>query len=150
MVNKTDMTSAPGTEVEQFIAGATAQVLDDPEAVARAIAQDILTAPTVDEVFARRELTHARDVLGETLTVLGVRWMQGDYDNTGPGFYAVMECANADGEKVQISCGARNVMAQLWRLNQLGAFPIRIAIVESGRTTAAGYKPMTLEPRNAA
>ena len=148
-MSKTDTTSAPGTEVEQFIAGATSQVLDDPEAVARAIAQDILTAPTIDEVFARRELTHARDVLGEPLTVLGVRWMQGDYDTAGPGFYAVMEAANHDGEKVQVSCGARNVMAQLWRLNELGAFPIQVAIVESGRTTAAGYKPMILEPRGA-
>jgi hypothetical protein len=136
-------------EVERFIAGASAQVLDDPEAVSRAIVHDILSAPTIDEVFRRRELTHARDVLGEPITVLDVRWMKGDYDTEGPGFYAVMDAASADGEKVQVSCGARNVMAQLWRLRELDAFPIQVAIVESGRTTAAGYKPMTLEPANA-
>ena len=133
-----EIASTPG-EVERFIAGATAQVLDDPEAVARAIAHDILTAPTIDEVFARRELTHARDVLGEPLVVLGVRWMQGDYNSTGPGFYAVIEAASDDGEKVQVSCGARNVMAQLWRLHELDAFPIHVAIVES----AAPPRPAT-------
>jgi hypothetical protein len=118
-----------------------------PRSVSRAIVHDILTAPTIDEVFQRRELTHARDILDERLTILGVRWMQGDYDTAGAGFYAVIEAANDDGEKLQISCGARNVMAQLWRLAELGAFPITVAIVESGRATAAGYKPMTLEPR---
>ncbi len=107
-------------------------------AMARANAQGILTAPTIDEMFARHELTRVRDVLGEPLTVLGVRWIQGDYDTAGPGFYAVMETANTDGEKVQVSCGARNVMAQLWRLNQLGTFPIQVAIVESYCTTTAG------------
>jgi len=88
-------------------------------------------------------------VLGETLTVLAVRWLKGDFES-GPGFYAVIEAANQDGEKVQVSCGAGTVMAQLWKLGELDAFPIQVAIVESGRTTAAGYKPMTLEHRNAA
>jgi hypothetical protein len=145
----TEVTYSESAEVERFIAAASAQVLDDPEAVSRAIVHDILTAPSIDKVFQQRELTHARDVLDERLTILGVRWMQGDYDTTGPGFYAVVEATNEDGEKLQISCGARNVMAQLYRLAELDAFPITAAIVESGRATAAGYRPMTLEPRNA-
>jgi len=98
-MSKTTTVHEPA-EIERFIAGASAQVLDDPDAVSRAIVHDILTAPTVDDVFRRRELTHARDVLGDTLTIVGVRWMQGDYDTDGPGFYAVVDAANTGGYPV--------------------------------------------------
>jgi hypothetical protein len=143
-----EATRTDSAEVERFIAGATSQVLDDPEAVSKAIVHDILTAPSIDDVFRTRELTHARDVLGERLTILGVRWMRGDFDTAGPGFYAVVEATNGDGEKLQVSCGAGNVMAQLWWLAEHDELPISVAIVESGRTTAAGYRPMILERRN--
>jgi hypothetical protein len=139
---------ADSGEVEQFINAASSQALDDPEAVSRAIVHDILTAPSVEDVFRTRELTHARDVLGERLTIHDVRWSRGDYDTGGPGFYAVVDATNDAGERLQISCGARNVMAQLFRLKQLDALPLPVAIVESGRTTAAGYRPMMLEPRD--
>jgi hypothetical protein len=46
---------------------------------------------------------------------------------------------------VTITCGAKNVIAQSWKLNDMGALPLRVLIRQSKRPTAAGNFVMWLE-----
>lgn len=124
------------------------QITEDPAAVAAAIVADILAAKTIDDVFAQQDTTHAEDILGERLMVRSVKWLGSDKAD-GPGFYSLLDAVDDAGTVRLVTCGARSVMAQLFRLQELNAFPLYVAIVQADRATAAGYFPMRLEPRTA-
>lgn len=129
--------------VAAFIANGRQSMEIDPEQAALDIVRRILSGASVDDVLGESEALHAKDVLGVTLAVTGVRWNQSDMAD-GPGFYALMECVDDKGEPFVVTCGALSCMAQLYRLDQLEAFPIRLCIEEVGKPTAAGYRPMHL------
>ena len=147
----TDVQPSPNAstaDVERFLTGVHAQINTSPEEISAAIVADILKSASVEEVFAQQETTHAEDVLGERLLMQDVKWLGSDVDN-GPGFYALIRAVDDDGVIQLVTCGARNVMAQLFRLQELNALPIYAAIVENDRKTASGYNVMRLEPRTA-
>lgn len=136
------------TEVEKFLTAVMDQSVDDPAAVSTAIVASILQAKSVDEVLNRQNTVDASSVVGQRLAIRGARWMRSDLQE-GPGFYALIDAANDDGEPLLITCGSRNVMAQVYRLIELNALPCYAAIEESERATAAGYHPMSLVGRTA-
>jgi len=105
----------------------------------------ILNATSVDDVLGGQEATHARDFLGQPFVLTGVRFNRSDFDGTGPSFYALLEGADENGERVTITCGARNVIAQAWKLSDMGALPVKLVLQESDRPTRAGYKVMWLD-----
>jgi hypothetical protein len=136
------------SEVERFLTSVEAAVMDDPAAISAAIVANILQARTAEDVFGTNDVTPAEDVLGQRLTIRGVRWNRSRYDD-GPTVYAMIDAVDDDGEVLTISCSGRNVMAQLFRLNELGAFPAVCAIVQADRPTAAGYFVLNLVARAA-
>lgn len=127
----------------RFLGAATALEPIDPQQAALDMVRRILAGDTVDEVLEGQAAIHAADVLGVTLVVTGVRWNESDLGG-GPGFYALMDCVDGDGNSFTITCGAITVMAQLFRLHELGAFPTRLVIEEAEKATRSGYKPMSL------
>lgn len=129
--------------IARFLSAAQTQQVIDPEQAALDMVRRILTGDTIESVLEGREAVHAKDVLGETLTVTGVRWNESD-NESGPNFYALMDCVDNDGNPYAVTCGAISVMAQLFRLNELEAFPIRVVINEAAKATRSGYKPMHL------
>lgn len=121
-----------------------ALVDEDPNRAAREIVQSILDAESADEVLAETEVTHARDMLDEAFVALGVHFHSSDFAGEGSGVYAVIDGATKDGDKLTITCGARNVVAQLYRLATLNAFPRPVMIVERGRPKDGKAAPMRL------
>jgi hypothetical protein len=117
----------------------------DADQVTLDIIGRILHATTVDDVLGGRAATHARDMLGVPFMLTGVRFNRSDFDGAGPSFYALLEGADRNGERVTVTCGARNVIAQAWKLNDIGALPIAVQLAESDRPTRAGYKVMWLD-----
>lgn len=105
----------------------------------------ILKATTAADVLGREDVIHARDIADEPFTLLGVKFNRSEFDGAGPQFYALLDATNADGEALKITCGAKNVIAQVWRLADLGALPCDVVLKESSKPTAAGYKVMWLE-----
>jgi hypothetical protein len=116
----------------------------DPDDVSLAIIGRILQAETAEDILGGGGAIHARDYLLRPFTLTDVRFNRGDFTDNGPGFYALLEGADPDGVKVIITCGARNVLAQAWRLRDIGALPIQVQLEESERPTARGYKVMWL------
>lgn len=131
--------------VAEFLAAARDQEPVDPQQAALDIVRRILSADAVEDVLKVAEAVHARDVLGDVLTITGFQFNESAIGGDGPAFYMLIECVDGNGEAFKVTCGALNVMAQLFRLNQLGALPGRFRIVESENATRAGFKPMWLE-----
>lgn len=129
--------------IARFLSAAQTQQVIDPEQAALDMVRRILTADSAEEVLEGREAIHAADVLGQTLTVVGVRWNDSDTAG-GPGFYALMDCVDAEGQGFAVTCGAISVMAQLFRMSELNAFPVRVCIEEAAKPTKSGYRPMHL------
>lgn len=131
---------------KRFLAAADDGNFDtDPEAVTMEIVGRILAADTVEGVLKRADATHARDYLDKPFMLGEVRFNKGDFEDSGTNFYAVLSGADPDGEKVVVTCGAKSVIAQAWKLADMGALPLGVVIKEAKRQTAAGYKPMWLE-----
>lgn len=132
---------------------ATSEPIDlevtDPGAAAEAIVRRIISSASADEVSEQAEAgaLHAADVLGRPLLLQGVSWSSSGFEN-GPQVYALVSAIDTDtGELLSITCGSRNVMAALFRLGQLGAFPMTDpwVIVEADNPTAGGFRPMWLK-----
>ena len=131
---------------QRFLAAADNDVAElDPEHVSIDIIGRILNATTVDDVLGGAGATHARDFLNVPFVLTSVRFNQSDFGDSGPAFYALLEGANGDGEPVTVTCGARNVIAQAWKLREMNALPVKLVLQESERTTRAGFKVMWLE-----
>jgi hypothetical protein len=117
----------------------------DPAAVAMEIISRIVNADSIADVFEQSGATHARDYLDTPFTLLDVKFNESTVGTEGPAFYALLSGVNPDGEPVTITCGASQVLAQAWKLRDLGALPIDVILVESGKPTKAGFRVMWLE-----
>lgn len=130
---------------ERFLAAAEEQTAEtNPDEVALDIIRRVLDANTVDDVLGGAGAIHARDYLGRPFALRAVKFNRSNYDGAGPQFYAVLEGADENGEKVVITCGARNVLAQAWKLDDMGALPVQVQLEEAPNPTEAGYRPMWL------
>lgn len=119
--------------------------IEDPEVVAQEIAQRILGAADVDAILGMFESTPMQELLGVPLEITDVRFNASTFTE-GPPVYAVITATRLDtSEGVTATCGGRSIMAGLYRMWQLEAFPQRLQIVESKNPTKAGYKPLLLK-----
>jgi hypothetical protein len=120
-------------------------VADDAEMAQGDIIAQILGAQTIDDVLTPAEATHARDLIDVPLIVHGVKYQVSDYAEGSPR-YAVMDATRGDtGIRGPVTCGAQSVLAQLARLEQLDAFPIRLMVIKATkRPTSKGHWPIRL------
>lgn len=137
----------PDSEVfQRFLAAADEGKMEtDADQVSIDIIARILEASDAAGVLGREEAAHARDVLDVPLMLRDVRFNRSTFEDSTTAFYSLLDCVNVDGEPVLVTCGAKNVIAQAWRLKDLGALPIAVVLREAPKETAAGYKPMWLE-----
>lgn len=119
--------------------------VESSEDAARGIMEQILTAPDVDSVLATFESAPIADYLGIPIEVHGVRWRPSAFTEGAPIFAVIDAVELANGERLTLTTSGRSVMAGLFRLEQLQAFPIALQVVEAKKATAAGYKPLQLK-----
>jgi hypothetical protein len=130
----------------EFLSAGRASAALDPNQAALDMVQRILNAETVEDVLKRAEAIHARELVDQTIVLTGVRFNESDLKADGPGFYALLEIVDENGEAQVVTCGAVTVMAQAWKLNKLGALPMRVVLREAEKETKNGFRPMHLEP----
>lgn len=131
--------------LQEYMRAMHAEVSDqDPDTVADDIVARILASETLEEVFAPQAVEHARDLVGQPMTIQRAKVNQSDYEG-GPGVYAIVEAVlHDDGRTTTFSCGGRNVLAQLYKAAQMGAIPIDVVLEEAPRPTKNGYRPLWL------
>ena len=134
----------PFDAIEEMLFNPNAVIEDDPIKAAREVVQSILDAETVDDVLSETQVTHARDMLDVPFVALAFRLHRSDFGGDGPGVFAVIDGATKDGDKLTITCGARNVIAQLYRIAELNGFPRPVMLVERGRGKEGRNPPMRL------
>jgi hypothetical protein len=133
-------------EVARWILEPDQMDVRDPEESTRAILARILAADTAEQVLATRDVVHAKDILGEPLLIDTIKWQRSDYQQ-GSSCYVVMSGKRLQDESpVTVTCGGRNVMMQLLKLQHIGALPARMRITQAAKQTANGYLPLWLEP----
>lgn len=137
-------------QIERLIAGTSADAelwaQTNSEDASKAIVARILSAEDEDAVFGMGEkATSADEVIGTPLFLRSVRFALSSYE-VGPPVYALLDVADDAGEKLTVSCGSRNVMAQVHQLDKLGKLPLAypVQIVRADRPTSAGFYPMWL------
>jgi hypothetical protein len=155
----------PGTDVEVVPTGPAVPAIPDkfvqlrammqdaedraamsPEEIQASIVERILGAATIDDVFAIQEARHARDLLDVPIEVVDFKFQESTFDE-GAKYYVVLDAFDVStGEKMAVTCGGATVVAQLYRLGQLGAFPIKVKFAQTKRPTKSGKFPMSLEP----
>lgn len=126
--------------------GITIQI-EDPQAIQLQIIQRILDSEDADAVFGGRKAVGGKDVLDRPFHVHGLTWHKSAYDAEGglPVFAVIDAEMGDDGERLAITTGAANVMAQLFQLHKLGQLKTeKMKFAEAEKATAAGYRPQWL------
>lgn len=116
----------------------------DPEDVARAIAWQIITAPSLEDALASGEMMQAQENLYTTLTISGVKWQPSDFDGQGSPVYAVLDIVDqVTGERRMMTCGGMNVVAAMVKADLAGEFPVRCRFTSVD--TRAGQQTLKVE-----
>lgn len=147
----TDLVVLDDDQVYEILTGGTVDLsglVSDPAVVQQEMVERILNAANANDVLTQNDVLSGNDVLGVALTINGVKWLKSSIDqknNTIP-VYALINATRGDnGEVVNISCGAMQVMAQLLQFGRLGAFPVTAKFGTTDKPTASGYYPLFLE-----
>jgi hypothetical protein len=106
----------------------------DPDAVISEIVAGILQS---DDPLAQSTAAGGRDILGVPILIESVDWRNSDFSGEGLGIFAVVHARDQGGQKMAITCGGRNVLAQLYRLVKDGSLPVGVHFEES-KPTARG------------
>lgn len=127
----------------------------NPADVARQIADRILSAETVDDVFAFAEAgtKSGEDIIGRPILITELEWMRSGFTD-GFGFYALITVIDGKGNTEQVSIGAGNACAQLFRLSRMddkvtgkpALFVTPMTLFKRERATASGYYPLWFRP----
>jgi hypothetical protein len=143
----TELALASSAELE----AAAAAILDgkelpggggDPEAVSRMILERILASDPAD-LFKPQNLEPWRESIDRPAEVSGFHLNRSSFEG-GSSVYAIVDLTWLDdGESESVTCGGRNVMAQLLAAMRHGLLPVRVKLV--GNRTAEGYQALWLE-----
>lgn len=132
--------------IDAILNGTPLPAAPDADSVSRGIILRILEA-TPETLFERQELDAWNEHLGRPAEVLGLHLNRSTVEQGegGSPVYAVVDVNWLDdGEKASVTCGGRNVLAQLVRAHQLGLIPgVRVKL--SASRTGEGYQVLWLE-----
>jgi hypothetical protein len=154
MAGKAIKLSASDAEILKGIAG---EEVDDSVISAAEMTSSILgrilgadTLEDVDAAAGPFSAEPTRDVAGQVFVIRNVSFLptgfKDDRDEGAPLVYAVMDCVDEDGVERSIRTSSASTMAQLFQYRRLGAFPVKRRIAQSEHQTAAGFRPIWLEP----
>lgn len=118
---------------------------EDADAVSRAIVERIRGEEDFDSVFGEQELAAWRDTLLDVpVQVVNFHLNKSTVDGgRGGPLYAVVEVVRlSDSEQLTVTCGGRNVLAQLAKILENGWWDKPVKMV--ARRTGEGYDVLRL------
>lgn len=111
---------------------------EDQYALMASIVAEIRSADSPEEVLRERSALHVRDILNIPLIIHGFEIREGEYEDSDLNFYAAITCGRQGTDTTRIvTCGAMKVLAKLWRLDDMGAWPQVVWF--TGKQTSKGY-----------
>ena len=135
------------TELEQILLG-TKEVpdfVDDPEEIQKEIMAQLLAAESDEELEQMGTATGWRELIGVPIEIHGFRWRPSAYDEGAPVFFVVQGTRLDTGEKVVLTTGSGNVLAQLTNMARRETLVGAVRMLEpSDKPTKAGFTPYWL------
>jgi hypothetical protein len=117
----------------------------DPDVISRAIVERILQAETFEDAFSPQDLTAWNELLGVPCKVQSFHLNPTGYEGAGSSVYAVVDIVRTDtGEALTVTCGGRNVLAQLVKMLEKGWFEHPVQMTAKG--TSEGFQALWLVP----
>lgn len=130
--------------LEDYLAGRETVQVQDPDDVVRGIVARTLEAGSLDELLNRQAVVGLRDLMARTLVISDVRWGTSTYEDGLP-FYAIIDAADAvTGEKLVVTTGAMQPMAQLYMMKKHNWLPAAVKVDTTAKPTSGGYYPVWL------
>lgn len=118
--------------------------ITDPEAISRAIVENIGRAQSVEELLVRQSTTSAEDLVGVPLEIKETRWMKSAFDE-GMGVFVVCDAVDlTTGNLITWTSGSANIMAKLYKADLEKWTLPPVTVYKADRATANGYYPMDL------
>lgn len=124
------------------------EVVDDPAEMSREIVAQLLGAESDEELESFGNAIGWRDLQGVPMELHAFRWRPSDFAGEGgASVYFVVEATRLDeGERVILTTGSRNVLAQLTNLAKRGRIPGAVRMLtKADKATRAGFYPLWLK-----
>lgn len=134
----------PDSELAKFVEYANSLPTDDPEVIQERILRALMTATTAEDIIRAGEAVPAAEVLGIPLTIMAIRGSESTFED-GPNLYLHVDAKiRSNGDSITFSCGARDVVTKLIRLDQLRMLPVDAVVQKSAKPTGDGFYPVFL------
>lgn len=125
----------------------TVEVVDDPAEMAKEIVAQLLGAESDEELESFGQAIGWRDLQGVPVEIHNFRWRPSDFAGEGgASVYFVVEGTRLDdGDRVVLTTGSRNVLAQLTNLAKRGRIPGAVRMMtKAEKATRGGFHPLWL------
>lgn len=135
------------TELEQILLGEkeVPEVVDDPAEISREIIAQLLAAESDEELEQVGAATGWRDLAGVPVQIDNFRWRPSAFEEGAPVFFVVTGTRLDTGERVVLTTGSGNVLAQLANMAKRGTLAGAVRQVEIADTpTKSGFRPYWL------
>lgn len=134
----TEMEPRRGDVISRYVYADSDRVDVAPTDSHKAIIEDIFASETVDDVLAQNEAEALENYVGRVITIRAFSINDSDFEDGAPIYVALKITDEETGERRVTTSGEQNVMAQLMRLEQLNAFPLRCRPYTSKRPNRHG------------
>lgn len=133
------------TELERVLLNdEEVEFVDDPQAMQREITAQLLGAESDEELEAFGQAVGWQELLNVPVTIYGFRWRPSDFEE-GASIYFIADVARQDtGERLAVTTGSRNVLAQLTNLAKRERLPVTRYLAKSEKPTRGGFHPLWL------
>lgn len=143
--NSTDLAAI--SELEQILLGEAEvpPVVDDPGEISKEIIAQLLSAESDEELEQVGAAIGWRDLPGVPVELHGFKWRPSSFEEGAPVFFVVSGTRLDTGEKVVLTTGSGNVLAQLANMAKRGTLIGAVRMVElADKPTKSGFKPYWL------
>lgn len=134
-------------ELEQILLGEkeAPEVVDDPQEISREIIAQLLAAETDEELEQVGAAIGWRELAGVPVQIENFRWRPSAYEEGAPVFFVVQATRLDTGERVVLTTGSGNVLAQLANMARRGTLAGAVRSVEiADKPTKSGFRPYWL------
>lgn len=135
-------------ELEQILVGEKEppEVADDPQEISREIIAQLLGATSDEELEQVGSASGWRELLGVPVELHSFKWRPSSYEEGAPVFFVVFARRLDNGEKVVLTTGSGNVLAQLVNMAKRGTLAGAVRCMEQADTpTKQGFRPLWLK-----
>lgn len=122
-----------------------AEVIDDPDSISRSIIDQLLGADSDEALQDFGNAQGWRELLEVPIELHGFRWRVSDYAEGAPIYFIVSGTRLDTGDRVTLTTGSLNVLAQLSNMARRGTLVGGVwQLHEAEKQTRAGFKPLWL------